>query len=842
MVSGLTPPSKHDDEEKLNDNINSLRNSVRFSAPTTNVSNRMGSSVGGGGSQVVPSIRGLFAVDPSEKPESIEITYTEVTTTNQLKTGDEITTNVNGWKGKLIEITNTNVSNNKARFEALFENSSTISFSNVTQTFSKSGWSATYVINTQTDNALILTSSSPIVSTTITDNGRNGNPIIKQIYGTTNNGQILFIKPKDTKTLTLSTGGNIDITSNVTVNDNEFVILQYFKDVNANVGKYLLLSGGGGTNLIPLDNVWTGTNTFGGIQVNGSSTFTGSPVNFNSPVINLGDQNSDSVNVIGLMKMYSNLNMNEYILHWDTAGTYKIHGGSGAGGFDFTMPNVSGHGFDFIIDTGVKMGITNTSVELNVDLDMNLNPIRFQGITGVATPTGLEKRFLFSNSANLNNLSVKKPDGTIIDLESSASSWVGTATSDLNMNGNDIKEVDVIFFNANGTDDAYVQGVSSGLSYFSDINSVGSMHAFYTGGITNATHLRLIISDTVITPYKNIIPANLTVDLGSSSYPFQNLTLSNALNVTGATTIGGSVSIIGVTTVGYLNADDINIYSGGTISVNTDATNAGFYDAGHTANPTSAVEGAMYYNNSSNVYRFYNGTSWTDMSGSWVGLAITSLDMNDFDINGLDRLIFSSTGNVGDILSSADYGIEVDGGSTPLGLKYNVPTAKEHRFYVAGVEQVSLSSSALDINSTNINISSNQIILGASATSQIFYSGRMTSSMLPMTGSAYDLGSSTLLWNTLHIDDVLANTSVKSNDSTPISIGVINALGIKGSSGTFRPPYISSTTDYAGGVNTTLDGIFGNVDGCVGLHYYSTTATYRIYARFNGVWKKSLLA
>lgn len=684
---------------------------------------------------------------------------------------------------------------------------------------------------------IILKGASVIVD--IQSGGSGTLLYLHTLEGALNNGQIITLKPKEGKTITLQSGGNIDITTDIVVADSGMALLQYHEDAG---NKWILLGvSGGGSNLLPLNNTWTGVNTFGGILAT-DATFTGT-VNFNSNIINLGDNPAtDNINILALMKMYGSLNMNAQILHWDTAGDYKIHGGSSVGGFDFVIPNISGHGFDFTLGSGLpQMGITNTSVELNVDLDMNLNPIRFQGITGVATPTGLEKRFLFSNSANLNNLSVKKPDGTIVDLESSTSSWVGTATSDLNMNGNDIKEVDVIFFNANGTNDAYVQGVSSGLSYFSDINTAGSMHSFYTGGITNATHLRLTVSDTVITPYKNIIPANLTVDLGSTSYPFQNLTLSNALNVTGATTIGGNVSIIGVTTVGQLNADDINIYSGGTISVNTDATNAGFYDAGHTANPTSVLEGAMYYNNSSNVYRFYNGTAWTDMSGSWIGLATTSLDMNDFDVNGIDRLIFSSTGNVGDILSSSDYGIEVDGGSTPLGLKYNVPTAKEHRFYVAGVEQVSLSSSALDINSTNINISSNQIILGASATSQIFYSGRMTSSMLPMTSSAYDIGSSTLLWNTLYIDDVLANTSVKSNDSTPIAIGVINALGSTGTSGTFRPPYISSTTDYAVGVNTTLDGLFGNVDGCVGLHYYSTTATYRIYARFNGVWRRTLL-
>lgn len=116
-----------------------------------------------------------------------------------------------------------------------------------------------------------------------------------------------------------------------------------------------------------------------------------------------------------------NFNMNNMIITWDTAGTYKIHGGTGAGGMDFNIPNSANHGFDFKVGTGIsgnpQFGITNTEIGLNVALDMNLNPIKFQAITGVATPTGNEKRFLFSDSANSDELSVKLPNGSIVSLE-----------------------------------------------------------------------------------------------------------------------------------------------------------------------------------------------------------------------------------------------------------------------------------------------------------------------------------------------------------------------------------------------------------------------------------------
>ena len=72
------------------------------------------------------------------------------------------------------------------------------------------------------------------------------------INGTLNNGQILTIKPKEGKTLTLKTGGNIDITSDHAVADTEFVILQYFEDnvlsgSNPSTGTYSLLTGSSST-------------------------------------------------------------------------------------------------------------------------------------------------------------------------------------------------------------------------------------------------------------------------------------------------------------------------------------------------------------------------------------------------------------------------------------------------------------------------------------------------------------------------------------------------------------------------------------------------------------------
>ena len=66
-------------------------------------------------------------------------------------------------------------------------------------------------------------------------NGSNRNPsttepTVKWVDGIKNDGQILILTPIEGKILTLERYGNIDLASNLTVNDNQFVYLQYYAD------------------------------------------------------------------------------------------------------------------------------------------------------------------------------------------------------------------------------------------------------------------------------------------------------------------------------------------------------------------------------------------------------------------------------------------------------------------------------------------------------------------------------------------------------------------------------------------------------------------------------------
>ncbi len=120
---------------------------------------------------------------------------------------------------------------------------------------------------TESSNAIDIIGTSMIVTK------GSGNPDVNTLSGTSHNGQVVILKPKEGKTLTLSTGGNIDISSNQTIADNEFAILKYYEDAS---NKYLVISGGGSGASLSGTNQWTGVNTFANaVSFTGATTTIG---------------------------------------------------------------------------------------------------------------------------------------------------------------------------------------------------------------------------------------------------------------------------------------------------------------------------------------------------------------------------------------------------------------------------------------------------------------------------------------------------------------------------------------------------------------------------------------
>ena len=251
MVKGLTPPSRRRDEYNLADEIEELRDIVRFTPATTNTSDVSGFG-GGPANPQAPAVISSWIINPSECIESVIITYTESTSnTDSLQLGDEITVSGSTWKGRLVAVMNeaekvgtgSSAYGDERKKRVMLEpsNPEQLSFPNTSsQTFACSarlGWAATYVNNSNGQNVLALKSSTSVISRI-----DNSSATIKTISGGTANGQIITLKPRESTTLTLETGGNIDLSSSVSVSDTEFVMLQFFDDDSTTIN----FSGGGG--------------------------------------------------------------------------------------------------------------------------------------------------------------------------------------------------------------------------------------------------------------------------------------------------------------------------------------------------------------------------------------------------------------------------------------------------------------------------------------------------------------------------------------------------------------------------------------------------------------------
>jgi len=82
----------------------------------------------------------------------------------------------------------------------------------------------------------------------------------------------------------------------------------------------------------------------------------------------------------------------------------------------------------------------------------------------------------------------------------------------------------------------------------------------------------------------------------------------------------------------------------------------------------------------------------TNGGSSWNGNATSDLDMNTYDINTIDRLLFNTGGS--DSIGSSDYGIgaEASGGSV-VGMIFSVPSNKTHKFSIGGTPELTISNS-----------------------------------------------------------------------------------------------------------------------------------------------------
>jgi hypothetical protein len=213
---------------------------------------------------------------------------------------------------------------------------------------------------------------------------------------------------------------------------------------------------------------------------------------------------------------------------------------------------------------------------------------------------------------------------------SGSSSWVGTATSDLNMATYDIQGVDTVYFNASGTSDATIDGSTAGLSHNV---ATGDVHTFQINSNT-----KLQITNTAINVYEDIdsdsgatfagsvtingavalgnastdlifasgrfntslIPnTDNDVDLGSSTNEWRHLYVDGTANLdtisAGATTTN-TLFTTSTTSLGDGDTDQINFYGMTDWKNNTTASSASTGNReGYITIKINGTEKKLYY-------------------------------------------------------------------------------------------------------------------------------------------------------------------------------------------------------------------------------------------------------
>jgi hypothetical protein len=192
---------------------------------------------------------------------------------------------------------------------------------------------------------------------------------------------------------------------------------------------------------------------------------------------------------------------------------------------------------------------------------------------------------LFADSDNSNHLTVRKSDGSEVDLETSSSSWVGTATSNLNMATYDITSICRLEFDLTGTD-TLANGTTG-------IDATSSKMHFNvpTGDTYNFTQNnddRFFIGTSQIswkkgdgTPLRiinDLIPdTDNDYDLGSSTKEWKDLYLDGIAYID--TVSAGTISVTTFSTTGTSNlgdgdTDQVNFYGKTDWKTNTTSSSA----------------------------------------------------------------------------------------------------------------------------------------------------------------------------------------------------------------------------------------------------------------------------
>ena len=591
-----------------------------------------------------------------------------------------------------------------------------------------------------------------------------------------------------------------------------------------------------------------------------------------------------------------NFNMNNMIITWDTAGTYKIHGGTGAGGMDFNIPSTANHSFDFQVGNGAgglgvpqfgitdisvesnvrlnvnnqaiffdgtnlkssilylsnalnyivdinngshdffvddlvtpKLGITETGVELNVPLDMNLSYIKFQAISSPSAPTGLEKRFLFSDSSNSDHLSVRTASG-VVDLESGggasgANDTLSNLSSPIAINQTLLPNVAGGVIYSLGSSSAKWRNVFTEKLGFGGTAMTMPTNAGNNGEVLT-TNGSSALSWTAVsggsqTPWTTQISAGNNALINANSIQFSNQN---------QTSVNNSIPYIQFDNYDFImnspsdRAIELKIGGQGFISLVGDAVadrviqiqrrvdmSQNYIQFDGMSAPSTVSNEPLLFANSGNSSHLSIRTG----SGSIIDLEASSSSGADTDLNNLTTTLVNQS-----LIPATDGG-------------QNLGSSSKYWNYLYASTRIKLQG-RMDFNGSNsyTYIDQNQYGLDFQTPS----------------GSTWDffVDSDKIL----EIDDeglMVHHTSTSSsgrsciranNSSYEIGFHTTASTSV-GSEGAMGAPYNSRSGRETS--STNLNNRYGDADGCIGIQHDTSSGYAYLYAKTNGAWKYSVM-
>ena len=218
-----------------------------------------------------------------------------------------------------------------------------------------------------------------------------------------------------------------------------------------------------------------------------------------------------------------------------------------------------------------------------------------------------------------------------------------------------------------------------------------------------------------------------------------------------------------------------------------------------------------------------------------------NIDANEKDIEKVNMITFKDDHNNNFIRSSTS------------GIVYNAHSNDHHKFYSGLTALVTIDTANISLGATldmstnnisecgNISFSTSGQNITTSADGLLYQATNPdTHDFLVSAVSRFEVEQSKI---SLKEDtEVTGGKKVKASNSTEIAFQVTDNSLTVGSKGTMEIPYVFDTNSLSTGTNTTLDGYFGDNNGCIGIQFDTDasagTGKYRLWVRVDGGWYK----